>query len=239
MKHAYLIVLVAVVLGLGLAVLSIPTVLANDNDREGPKVFAPNENIQGMSYGDWSAAWWQYALTFTNDVSPIMDTTGQYCNAGQGGPVFFLAGAGSGSATRTCTIPAGKALFVPIINFECSTVEPGNFHADNAQQARVCATWWGDGVGIDTLKFTIDGKKVMGLGNFRVQSPFYDFIVPPYNNFLGVDGVTSGSSASDGYWVMVKPLSPGAHVIHFQGAVVSGPGAGGSQNVTYNLTVTP
>jgi hypothetical protein len=36
---------------------------------------------------------------------------------------------------------------------------------------------------------------------------------------------------SDGYWVAVKPLSPGMHVIHFEG--------GGWQNVTYYLTVTP
>lgn len=203
-----------------------------------PGVYPPNENVFGMSYGDWSVAWWQYALTFTNDVSPIMDTTGAQCNSGQKGPVFFLAGAGSGSATRVCTVPAGKALFMPIVNFECSTIEPGDFHADNAQQARACATWWGDGVSVKSLKFTIDGKSVIGLGNFRVVSPFYDFIVPVSNNFLGVDGSTSGSSASDGYWVMVKPLAPGIHFIHFEGKIDSGPGAGGSQNVTYQLIVT-
>jgi hypothetical protein len=191
-----------------------------------------------MSYGEWSAAWWQHVLTFTNDKSPIMDPNGDACNSGQGGPVFFLAGAGSGSATRTCIVPAGKALFVPIINFECSTLEPGDFHADDGQQARKCATWWGEGVSIQSLKFTIDGRSVIGLHNFRVVSPFFEFIIPTTENFLGVEGYTSGLSASDGYWVMVKPLSPGIHVIHFEGKVDSGPGAGGSQNVTYQLIVT-
>ncbi len=229
----YGVVLSAVIVGL--------VALASAQHAVGPNpaVFAPNENVYGMSYGDWSAAWWQYALTFTNDISPIMDATGEYCTAGQGGPVFFLAGAGTGSATRTCTVPAGKALFVPILNYECSTVEPGSFHAENGQQARACATWWGDGAGVNTLKFTIDGRKVIGLGEFRVLSPFYDFIVPSTNNFLGVDGITSGVSASDGYWVMIKPLPVGVHVIHFEGQTVSGPGAGGSQNVTYKLFVTP
>jgi hypothetical protein len=221
------ILVVAIVLAL--AVLAVPSAMANDGD--GPKVYAPNENIQGMSYGDWSAAWWQYALTFTNDVSPIMDQTGQYCNSLQGGPVFFLVGSGAGTATRTCTIPAGKSLFVPIINAECSTIEPDPFHADNAQQARVCAALWNDGVGVDTLKFTIDRKKVKDLGSFRVQSLYFDFIIPPEDNYLGVHGYTSGSAVSDGYWVAVKPLSPGMHVIHFEG--------GGWQNVTYYLTVTP
>ncbi len=202
-----------------------------------PNIYAPNENVYGMSYGEWSAAWWQHVLTFTNDKSPIMDATGEYCNSGQGGPVFFLAGAGSGTATRICTVPAGKALFMPIINFECSTVEPGDFHADDAQQARKCASWWGDGVSVKSLKFTIDGKNVAGLSNFRVQSPFYDFIMPSDNNFLGVPGYTSGVSVSDGYWVMVKPLTPGIHVIHFEAKIDSGPGAGGSQNVTYQLII--
>jgi len=203
-------------------------------------VYPPDENVLGMSYGDWSAAWWQYVLTYTNDVNPATDSTGQYCNEGQGGPVFFLAGAASGTAARTCTIPAGKALFVPIINVECSTVEPPVFRGNNAQEARACAASWADGIGASSLKVTIDGRKVLGLGLFRAVSPFYDFIVPPSNNYLGVDGVTSGSSVSDGYWVMVKPLSPGVHVIHFEGAWVSGPALGWApQNVTYTLTVLP
>jgi len=239
MKHLYLIVMVAVVLGLALAVLTVPSVLANDRGDDGySAVYAPNENVLGMSYGDWSAAWWQYILLFTNDVSPYLDTTGQYCNEGQGGPVFFLVGGPVNPTIRSCTIPAGKALFAPIINVECSSVESPPFEGKNAQEARACAALWNDGTDIKHLKFTIDGIKVKQLGDFRVQSPYYYFnMMPPDNNFLGVPGATEGYSVSDGYWVMVKPLSPGTHVIHFEGSWTA---AGGNvQNVTYNLTVTP
>jgi len=241
MKRAYLFVFAAVVLVVALAALSMPSVLANDKggDDGNNAIYAPNENVLGMSYGDWSAAWWQYILLFTNDVSPYADTTGQYCNEGQGGPVFFLVGGPVNPTIRSCTIPAGKALFAPIINFECSSVEPDGFQGRNDQEARACAALWDDGTDIKHLKFTIDRKKVKGLGDFRVQSPFYYFnMMPEFNNFLGVDA-TEGYSVSDGYWVMVKPLSPGTHVIHFEGSVASGPGAGAVQNVTYNLTVTP
>jgi hypothetical protein len=203
-----------------------------------PLVYAPNENVRGMSYGDWSAAWWQYLLLFTNDVSPYLDTTGQYCNAKQAGPVFFLMGGPANPTIRTCTIPAGKALFAPIINAECSSVEGPGFQGRNDQEARACAASYADSTDIQNLKFTIDGIKVNHLANFRVQSPFYFFnMVPPTNNFLGVDGVTEGYSVSDGYWVMVKPLSPGTHVIHFEGSWTAAGGA--VQNVTYYLTVTP
>jgi len=205
--------------------------------RPNPHVYPPNENVLGMSYGEWSAAWWQCILTFTNEFSPYADTTGLYCNEGQGGPVFFLVGGPANPTTRRCTIPAGKALLVPLINVECSTVEPAPFYGANAQAARACAALWNDGTNLKSLRMIIDGKHVTDLDDYRVQSPFYDFIVPPADNFLGVNGVTSGSSVSDGYWVMVKPLSPGVHVVHFEGAWTSGPGAGNVQNVTYILTV--
>ena len=36
---------------------------------------------------------------------------------GQSGSVWFLAGIfGGGSATRTCAVPAGKALYFPVLN---------------------------------------------------------------------------------------------------------------------------
>ena len=99
-------------------------------------------------------------LLFTNDVSPYFDTTGQYCNEGQGGPVFFLVGGPVNPTIRSCTIPAGKAVFAPIGNTECSSVEPNGFQGRNAQEARKCAASWIDGIDIKSLKFTIDGKKV-------------------------------------------------------------------------------
>jgi hypothetical protein len=151
--------------------------------------------------------------------------------------VFFLSGSfSSDPITRFCTVPRGQAILVPLTAWECSTVEPPPFNGSNPQELRACAGTWTDGVGIDTLKLRIDGAKVTGLRQFRAQSPFFDFVMPP-DNFLGLNGVTSGSSVSDGYFVMVKPLSPGHHTIHFEGATVSGPGAGISMTVTYNLTV--
>jgi hypothetical protein len=102
---------------------------------------------------------------------------------------------------------------------------------------RACAGTFTDGVGIHTLKLTIDGAKVTNLQRFRAQSPFFEFVIPATDNILGLSGVTSASSVSDGYFVMLKPLSPGYHVIHFELAMVSGPAAGFSMSVTYNLTV--
>ena len=63
------------------------------------------------------------------NTNPLLDTTGAYAAAGQEngiGPAnkyFFLTGTFGnaythGPVTRTATVPKGKALFFPIINYE-------------------------------------------------------------------------------------------------------------------------
>lgn len=192
-----------------------------------------------MTYGDWNAAWIQYQVSIPVPINPTLDATGANCNVGQsGGPVFFLSGSyNSDPVTRTCTVPRAQAILVPLIAWECSTVEPPPSNGNTPPELRACAGGFIDGVGVHTLKLTIDGAKVTNLKRFRAQSPLFEFTFPETDNFLGLSGVTTGSSVSDGYFVMLKPLSVGNHVVHFEGATVSGPFAGIAMSVTYHLTV--
>ena len=81
------------------------------------KIIGVNENAYGNTYGEWSAEWWQWVLSIPQANSPVADTTGADCAQQQSGPVFFLAGTGGGDpVTRNCTVPAGKALYFPILN---------------------------------------------------------------------------------------------------------------------------
>jgi hypothetical protein len=43
-------------------------------------------------------------------------------------------------------------------------------------------------------------------------------------------------AASDGYWLMLEPLSPGTHTIEFGGTAKN---TGFQLNVTYTITVVP
>jgi len=193
----------------------------------------------GMAYGDWQVAYWQYVFSIPVSVNPVIDATGADCSVAQsGGPVFFLNSAFFGApVTRTCAVPAGKALLIPIAAWECSSVEPAPSYGANPQDMRTCAGTVMDGFGARTLKLTVDGTKISEAQKMRVQTPYFQFTMPATGNFLGLDGVTSGSSVSDAYLVMLKPLAPGNHVIEFEGAFVSGPAAGASFGVTYHLTV--
>src|SRR5438093_7134593 len=109
--------------------VAAPSVLAD------PTVFSPNSKPYGFSYGEWSAKWWQWVVSFEPSVNPLLDNSGTYCNSGQSGPVWFLAGNFGGTTTRTCTIPANTALLYPVINSLCW--RPGD--SDTEAGLRACA----------------------------------------------------------------------------------------------------
>lgn len=232
---------VTVAMAVGSVALGIPGAWAEERSDAAPRVVPVSAGAFGMSYGDWSAAWWQYVLSTANSSNPVLDASGTHCAVGQSsGPVFFLAGAPSADpVSRTCTVPAGKTLIIPIVVAECSTVEAPPFFGGNGQALRTCAAALADGIDASSLWVAIDKRRLKDPAAYRVQSPVFDFVMPSADNFLGLAGVTTGSALSDGYWVIVQPLSPGQHKIHFKGSVTSGPAAGFAQDVNYQLTVLP
>lgn len=184
---------------------------------------APILQTYGMTYGQWSEKWWQWALSIPADRNPLADTTGEFAAEGQSddshvwfiGGVIGQAGDMKPSATRTCTIPQ-KALFFPIINCESSDREYGfTTEADMRADATASIN------GITDLKVVVDGKELEGLWGQRVQSEsgIFNFTLPA-DNVLGIDiagGDGTTNAVSDGYWIMLAPLSVGAHTIQIYG----------------------
>jgi hypothetical protein len=201
------------------------------------KIIAVNDNAYGSTYGEWSAAWWQWAFSIPASNSPISDTTGANCTQLQSGPVFYLTGTAGGAATRSCAVPAGKALFFPILNslwgasvFDCDPTNPGV--PCNLATLRKSAA---DAMDQVTLQAVIDGKPVKDLNQQRVQSSALT-ITYPADNGAGVDAGSYAPNVSDGYWLLLAPLSAGRHTIYFKGVFTGGIFNGTVVEVTYNLT---
>jgi hypothetical protein len=178
-------------------------------------IVQPNHTYAGRTYGEWSAKWWQYAVSVSD---PNAD-----CTAHQSGPVWFLAAAQPGQPDRlSCNVPAGKAILVPVINAEWSTLEPG---CGNTYQSLLsCAATLIDLV--TQRSFSIDGVPVdlgpdpQSQSRFRVQSPPPPFAVDAVDpNILVPPG--TGTSVADGIYVLLKPLRPGRHRLVFSGTVTS------------------
>ena len=210
-------------------------------------IFPRQEIVHGKSYEEWAAAWWQWVFAIPADVNPNLDGP---CDVNQPDPVFFLGANFGGTTTRSCAVPAGKAIFFPILNayvsncpenadesYTCEDATSEEYIHDNAESL----------LDLDnTLSLEIDGVAVE-LDEYRAHTATFTTSAPEdeedrleacsgpiRDNACGAPVGSPRNAASDGYWVMLRPLSPGAHQIRFAASV---PKFSFSIDITYNLTV--
>ena len=165
---------------------------------------AADEIVFDRSQAEWSEAWLQWIAAFARNSSPIADTTGALCAAKQEGDVWFLATSdGMAPVVRTCSVPGGKMLFVPIAS---TTERSGNREPDCDSMARIAA----DNIThrVSRLSMEIDGQAVDNVQSHRIAS---------HECFaLGLrqtPRLTARTTVADGYYVMLQPLAAGAHTI--------------------------
>jgi hypothetical protein len=219
-----------------LAVVVLAT-SAVDADEPNPGVLPPESNPFGKTYGEWGGLWWQWALSIPADTNPVADTTGEFAALGQSGPVWFLAGTFGGTAERTVTVRADKGLFFPIYNSVWVNIpELGDPPWSPEQEAFARGYVASQVESATALSAAIDGRAVEDITAYRSPTPEGGqyMVTFPENNVGGIPAGTFGPSVSDGYCLMLAPLSAGEHTIQFAAA------AGDfSLGVTYNLTVVP
>ncbi len=230
------------VLGLGALLVLAGCLSANPAfaDSSSTRVVPVDQKVFGKTYGEWSAAWWQWAYSIPVPENPFFDELGDRCDEGQSGPVWYLTGVinVSGTATRHCFVPAGKHLFFPVLNFECDNLAPPIIPPlDAAGLADLC-----DGFmdGAADMLCEVDGVAVENIQNFRVVSPVFSIDFPDNNvfQFFGFD-VPAGTYSpfvSDGVFIMLRPLLIGDHTVHFHGSL---PAFNFTLDIVYHLTVTP
>jgi hypothetical protein len=203
-----------------------------------PGVLPPNSTPQGETYGEWSSKWFKWAYEPPPSSSPVLDTTGANCAVGQTGHVWFLAGTffppGPPAVVRFCTIPAGQMLFFPVGNGFCA----GDGFPDGFYGERACAT--ANAQTLTGFKAEVDGVSIKGLEGdvvdnyYRALTPKPGFdLVLGADNIFGAPAGTYSPGAGDGVYLMLAPLTPGNHTIHFHADIKSG----GQIDATYYLTV--
>jgi len=201
------------------------------------RVFSPHAYPFGMSYGEWSAEWWKWQLSLPYTDHPVFSLDGADCATGQVGKVWFLTGAFSTEVPQnelntvvreSCSVPTGKAILFPIINVICSNIEIPPFQLIEEgpnSNVETCASSFVEGPNAvaGDLFVEIDGRSIENIEIYQFQSPVFDFeFSDPSDNILGVDcsvaDCDNARSVSDGFWVMLPPLSRGDHTIRFTGS---------------------
>lgn len=202
----------------------------------------PGSVVAGLTLEEWSAEWWKWQLGLHTSVNPILDTNGMCAHEGQAGPVFYIGGGVTTSGTsnyftRRVTISSDLYVLFPCINYSGENI--GRAVPLSAQELR-------DEVVILVsltleARADVDGVEIPADRILRLLAPVFSYTVPDGDNifrYFGLDtpGQIVDPAVSDGYWVMLPPLSPGTHVVHFRGVAGPSPFNVG-HDATYYLTV--
>ena len=207
----------------------------------------------GRSYSEWIAEWWRWALEIPAAANPLLDETGEDCAEGQRGHVWFLAGTfGSGSVTRSCTIPAGTALFFPLANgvwastpaapsCDIPVADPWYLAEPEDPDWALFETEILNNPAVvrppnnaDVLTLTVDGHAAGNLNKYYAQSTIFSATLP-VDNIFGcgeLNNVLTSPDVGWGYHVYLNPLPSGEHTIQFTSTTFG-------QDVTYHLIVAP
>ena len=219
-----------------LAVFAGKDALAGMNQCMNPGIAPIGSDPHGLTYGQWAAAWWTWALQTPAGVNPLLDTTGANIAANQTDHVWFLAGLlGGGTVVRTGTIPTGTALVIPLANlfYGAFLTDPDSTKTDAFLRSQVTCI---EGAG---LSVTIDGVMVRCPNQYLEKSALFPVHLP-VDNILGVTAdqvpeLTLDPVVDEGYYLFLQPLPPGQHTIRW---VITPQGSCAAPiDVTYNLTV--
>jgi hypothetical protein len=181
----------------------------------------PDAVVANRSQEDWSRIWWLWAASFDRAESPVADLTGERCAGHQSGDVFLAGTYGTRRTFRTCTVPRDKHLFFPLINYVVMpNGAPISCKAVTSTAARMTD-------GVSNLVLRIDGEPYAALVRHRQATrecfDIGELATPPVRIY---------PSAANGYYVMLRPLRPGTHVVDLGGILPSM-----AQAVTYTLIV--
>jgi hypothetical protein len=197
-------------------------------DKDNSMVFPIDSKPYGLSYGEWTGKWWQWALCTPAGRNPLIDSTGEHCAEGQNGPVWFLAGTTgkTHSSERNCIIASRKSILFPIIVSQFSFSEMPLIKTDEELISH-CAR---DINQCSFLEAFVDGVELKDLCKYRVQFGPFELFLPAGNIWNVRPGLTK--AVSDGFCVFLKPLNYGNHTINFRGIEPNF-----QTEVTYHLTI--
>jgi hypothetical protein len=168
-----------------------------------------NESVAGKAQHEYANLWWQWANTMNDEISPIRDKSGEYCHVNQQGDVWFLAGGyGTSKVKRFCRIPQGKYIFFPIINM---AYWPERGIKKTCQEVKQESAL--NNSELYLVYVELDGKPIPNVRNNRIKSKECFDLHGLLAKTKSVKKIYP--SATDGYWLMIKPLTKGLHTLKF------------------------
>jgi hypothetical protein len=181
-------------------------------------IFPPGSKPYGLPYDKHIENFWKWTLGIPAKDNPINDPTGEKCATGQlntNSSVFYLAFNNGGISERTCKVPAGKGLFIPVMQVELSDKDtPGA----TVEELKLSAKTDQDSVNSLYLKIGDKEYNFEDLRKYRTDTDGFD--VDYADN--GIFGIVEGGptkAVADGYYIMTDPLQKGNYTIHYKSSL--------------------
>jgi hypothetical protein len=227
-------------------------------------MYPVNSSINGTSIKDWTEKWWQWFVAIPKNHNHNMESAlgDKYepvdCSFQQdpASPVFFvpyvMKEKGQPAAEATCNVPEGKAVMIGIDNGLMDTGDPRTKGAD----AQALASYVQETNSYpNEFDITLDGKPIplTNEEKHRVLSDPFNITFPEVaspEDAMWDEPPGTYMAVADGWYLMLKPLSPGEHTLHYttgyrdsrsDPAIPIGDGNKEPyiQDVTYHLIVKP
>jgi hypothetical protein len=232
MKHATKLFPVLLI-PISMAFVTSQNVLLAHAQGNNSAVYPKDSTPYGVPYKDWIVRWWQWNVGIPTSQHPRDNYTAEKCTVNQNGSVWFIPDILTGKEERTCTIPEGKAILVPLITGECDTSDT---QSQSDADIRQCSTA-GDEYGV--ISATLDGQKIENLDSYRTATDFFNITYVKDNIFDVPAGTYRG--IADGFFVFLKPLPLGNHVLQVKSSVTNPttPSYNFGSEAKYNLIISP
>ena len=169
-------------------------------------VLPTGQTLAGADYDEWLNRWTIWSLATPSPRNPLLKAKNCKAAPQPSKKVWLLSTLGGGKITITCTIPAGRALYVPLVVNTMVETEKLDTFAKLRSQAR--------SVFVDTkaLLVTIDGVPVASPRAYRANTRDLTLDVPQ-DNILGLPGGGKVKAVAAGYSLLATGLAPGKHTI--------------------------
>jgi hypothetical protein len=238
---------------------SIPPIVAVHAQDSDP-LFSTTSSPYGTSFQEWTQKWWQWEMSIprvnNHNYEKILeakydatkDIKDKYqevdCSYKQvpSSPVFFLPYVLKEKgrvASHTCTVPEDKAIMIGIDN---GLMDNGDPKFRDAPISELITAVIETNKFPNPFKITLDGIPLNFTNDekFKVTSIPFKLELKEGNRWDEPEG--KWDAVADGWYLILKPLDPGNHVLKYDTGYVIREGEGGQpegyeQSVTYNIIV--
>jgi hypothetical protein len=183
--------------------------------------YSSDSKYAGLTYGQWTVKWWQWALSIPANRNPVVDETGEKASESQPKETWFLAGVLADEnekrkfPSRECSIPVGIPTLIPVLNCEADTLYYPELKNDQDLLDHVRK----QAESIEKKEFYINDELIPPQ---RVHSDPSVFELDIHRDFDKFHNGGHTRAVADGYWVFLKPLPMGEYALRFSGSCENG-----------------